>query len=296
MKTILVLTNFSKKSEHAARYALHIARNIEADILLFNAFVVPKKDQETKTQKFVWALEEYFCKEDQVKKQLSEFASHLKNTTEEIGSIYQPSITFLCQELEPGKLGENVRNVAEQRDAWMVVMGGSETDCFSNFISGTNSYSVMSHAVCPVLFVPLEAHIKKIEKIAISTNGVEEHLEPLPFVQELKDTFNVEVLNSELFEDGSVNTYIAEEVRGENSNSAANREFEDVKLQNEQSRNFEDDCKEILTQSGVDVFAVVYYGDMVFNHIYNGNIAKSLKDEYLLPLLVLPATLEHNNN
>ncbi len=41
MKTIAVLTDLSERSIHAARYALHLAKKINADVLLFNAFLVP---------------------------------------------------------------------------------------------------------------------------------------------------------------------------------------------------------------------------------------------------------------
>jgi nucleotide-binding universal stress UspA family protein len=38
MKTILVLTDFSKKAENAAIYALKIAEKTQANIILFNSF------------------------------------------------------------------------------------------------------------------------------------------------------------------------------------------------------------------------------------------------------------------
>ena len=43
MKTILVLTSYSKKAEHAAEYALHIAERVKANLLLCNIFTAPEK-------------------------------------------------------------------------------------------------------------------------------------------------------------------------------------------------------------------------------------------------------------
>ena len=42
MKKILVLTDFSKKAEHATKLALKIAKKANSDVLLYNAFYVPQ--------------------------------------------------------------------------------------------------------------------------------------------------------------------------------------------------------------------------------------------------------------
>jgi hypothetical protein len=44
MKTIAVLTDFSKRAENSARYALHLAEHLHNDIKLYNSFFVPSED------------------------------------------------------------------------------------------------------------------------------------------------------------------------------------------------------------------------------------------------------------
>ena len=42
MKTILVLTDFSKKAEHAAEFAFAIAEKTNAEIILYHSFPIPQ--------------------------------------------------------------------------------------------------------------------------------------------------------------------------------------------------------------------------------------------------------------
>jgi hypothetical protein len=98
MKTIAVLTDFSRRSEHAAMFALHLAKKINADVLLFNAFQVP-------VSKNNWgqidcAFEDYDEIEDCVKKKLSELSRKLENELK--GKSYPgaglPAINYRCEE------------------------------------------------------------------------------------------------------------------------------------------------------------------------------------------------------
>jgi nucleotide-binding universal stress UspA family protein len=57
MKTIAVLTDFSKRAENAAKYALHLAEHLHADIKLYNSFFVPSEDP--LSAQIAWSMEDY---------------------------------------------------------------------------------------------------------------------------------------------------------------------------------------------------------------------------------------------
>ncbi|QNK62427.1 universal stress protein [Pedobacter sp. PAMC26386] len=56
MKTITVLTDFSERAENAARYALHLAQHLQANIILYHSFLVPAS--EPLSGQVYWSMEE----------------------------------------------------------------------------------------------------------------------------------------------------------------------------------------------------------------------------------------------
>ena len=153
MKTILVLTDFTRRSEHAAEFALEIAFKIRGEILLYNAFYAP---QVVSLESGVYPYyEDYSAIEQECLHEMEKIVRKLgKKFTTQHG-VPPPPIRLLN---EPGKLGDKVHEITMRKDIWMIVMGDkSKEGPVSRFIFGSNSNAVIDNASCPVLLIPEKA-------------------------------------------------------------------------------------------------------------------------------------------
>lgn len=75
MKTITVLTDFSANAENAARYALRLAQHLQANLTLYNSFLVPMA--EPLGGQVYWSMEDYNILQKDSEEQLRALGTRL---------------------------------------------------------------------------------------------------------------------------------------------------------------------------------------------------------------------------
>ena len=291
MKTILVFTDFSKKADHAAEYALNLAYKLQADILLYNAFTM---ENVTLKQKFTWALEDFFGIEDESKKQLKELAELYKQKVEEnTTEKFKPQIKYLSRPGNVGNLGSTLKDIPDAKKIWLIVMGAKTDDCLSNFIFGTNAYSVISEATCPVLFVPREAPVKDLTRIAIATDLKSPELSPLRFLKDFKKAYNLEIILAHVFVNKQRKQYSeAGLVELELYDVTEDIEYPKVLFQNIHGTDVDEDLKQYALKSKIDIVGVIHRRENVFHRLFHSSTTQLLIDSAQLPLLVFPESMK----
>lgn len=183
MKTILVLTDFSAKAEHAAKMAMQIAAVVKAEVRLYTTFHAP---QVFPSDAGVYPFFEDFTEEEKISNEkLSELAERLKQSFTEADL---PPVSFGSR---PGNLAENVGEL----EPWLIVMGGkSKTSALSHFLFGSNSSAVMEKATCPVLIVPERADLKAFKKIAFATDLQPSEKNSLSFLEEFGSPWDASIM------------------------------------------------------------------------------------------------------
>ena len=183
MKTILVLTDFSRKAEYAAKMAMHIASEVNAEVRLYSTFHAP---QVFPSDAGVYPFFEDYTEEERLSNEnLNEIAEGLKKSFK---GKKHPEISFSSS---PGNLADNI----EGMEPWLIVMGGrSKTSAFSHFLFGSNSSAVMENATCPVLIVPEGADPKDFKKIVFATDLQPSEKDSLLFLEEFGKAWNASVM------------------------------------------------------------------------------------------------------
>lgn len=173
MKTILVLTDFSQKAEHAARMALQIADAANAEIHLYTTFPAP---QVFPSDAGVFPFfEDFSVEEAMYNTKLKDLSGKL---IKRFDRIDHPVISFSSS---PGNLAENI----EELKPWLIVMGGkTKASSLGHFLFGSNSSAVMDKASCPVLIVPETADLKEFRKIVFATDLQPSEKNALLFLEE----------------------------------------------------------------------------------------------------------------
>ncbi len=162
MQKILILTDFTAKSENAARYAAEIAERTHSDLLVFNAFPIPQAAPPTEPVYPVY--DEFSSARKAESEKLRKFAASVQRAV-----VDRTSVSYFN---EPGSLGENIRDVLRHKKGiWLIVMGDKKKDnIFSRFVFGSDTFAVLNVANCPVLLVPQKTSSPAIETIAFASN------------------------------------------------------------------------------------------------------------------------------
>jgi len=168
MKTIAVLVDFSDRSQHAAKYALHLAKKIKANVLVFNAFLVPA-DIPMAASQVAWPIYEYEEIKADAEKNLKKFCDQLKHGVKErpLPGVFLPAITYLCEE---GQVAKALGILESNKDIVLLVAGTHSSDALTSFVLGNNCRELIDATRLPLLLVPENAAIKDLDHIIFATD------------------------------------------------------------------------------------------------------------------------------
>ena len=179
MKTLLVLIDFSNAALHAAKYAQMLAREYYFNrIVLLNVYniVIPATDlpvMEYENSAFFY---------NQGMEQLQALKEQLSQGMDDL-------ITIQLR-VEEGDVAGAASLVAAQENASMIVMGMRGKSNLEKVLTGSSTVAVAKESNYPLLVVPQDAPLARIEKIAfacdfrhadeISFNALDKALEYFP--------------------------------------------------------------------------------------------------------------------
>lgn len=183
MKTILVLTDFSRKAEHAAEMAIQIATVANARVHLFSVFHAA---QVFPSDAGVFPFFEDYSEEEKATNFKLEKLAHRLH--EKFGKQSQPAINCSSR---PGDLVDHI----EEIDPWLIVMGGkSDASGLNNLLFGSNSSAVIDNASCPVLIVPGETDLKAFRRIIFASALQPSEKKALSFIEEFGSLWNASIV------------------------------------------------------------------------------------------------------
>lgn len=146
MKTILVLTDFSKVAERAAEFAYEIAIHHQANIHIYNSVIMVERDNPFASKRKLSAERDKRHEKSMLK--LDDIAKHLAAKFKEA-----PAVKITIENGE-GDVGETIERLVAENEVWMVVMGNCLDKQEMRQFSDSNIPVVTSYAQCPVVLVP----------------------------------------------------------------------------------------------------------------------------------------------
>ena len=159
MKPILVPTDFSKTAYNAMRYAVAIAKETGAKIILLHVEDDPTPIAAISSDTY----KEPVMLEDSYKRLREMVALELKLFNEEADLL----ITY---DARVGDVVTEIISSAKLNKAGLIIMGTQGADKFSNLILGSNTSNVMAKSTVPVLSVPLNGLYLGFNKIVLASD------------------------------------------------------------------------------------------------------------------------------
>jgi nucleotide-binding universal stress UspA family protein len=147
-KTILLLTDFTKRAERAADMALQLAINNKADILIYNSIVSIEASVITGERRS--ADKEIAALDHKSAEGLDRLSEYLKS---KLSANCRLEIAIHCQN-GTGPVVETITELVAENKVWMVVMGNHVDKSIGTLYFDSNVPSVMNYCGCPLLLVP----------------------------------------------------------------------------------------------------------------------------------------------
>jgi len=175
MKKILVPLDFSETSDNAFIYALELAKFFKAELVLLHTFELPIVDSQSMPINYATIYDAI---------ELTNF-DHFKEKMPKLRALAaERNLDHIVMNhiLMDGDLVFNIKKVVKQESVDFVVMGTKGATGWVYSFIGTNTASVISDLMVPVLSVPIEAKFVKINTIAYTTRIREKVIEALQVV------------------------------------------------------------------------------------------------------------------
>ncbi|OFY84091.1 MAG: hypothetical protein A3F72_19625 [Bacteroidetes bacterium RIFCSPLOWO2_12_FULL_35_15] len=158
MKPILVPTDFSKCSYNAAHFAIALAKETKAKIILLHVYQFPNPPAVT----HITPIAQLDMQDERLKRvyEMAEFELTLHGKEELV----------IESEVIAGFTVEGIITASQKHDAGIIVMGTQGADGLKKIFMGSNTSNVISKSSCPVLAVPENAKYLGFNKVVFAAD------------------------------------------------------------------------------------------------------------------------------
>lgn len=182
MKTILVPTDYSETASNALQYAIELAKDVSADIVLVHTYHPPITAGEAPV--VLVTPQDLHEEHVQSLKKLEAEVDAKLHSSSRVRSIIRIGFT-----------GEEIETVATENDVDLIVMGITGAGKVAQALIGSNALTVIGKTKIPVLTIPKEAHYKPVQKIVLAFDAKNELKKPvLDSLKSLITLFNAELI------------------------------------------------------------------------------------------------------
>ncbi len=165
MKTIAILTDFSERAENAANYAYRLAQSLQANIILYDSFLVPSASP--LAAQIAWPMEDYGQLYKDNENELEIFAGKLrKEFSKGEHAAFKPIITCECHD---GDLSPDLGELLANKELVLLVMANHDKSIASLLLSD-HVRELLDRTPLPLLIVRDQHCFRKIKHIAFATD------------------------------------------------------------------------------------------------------------------------------
>ena len=148
MKTVLMLTDFSRNASHAAISASSFVSKLKADVFIYHTYYDSSLILAYGRGSMI--IDEFALLEKESVTKIKELASGLQDAVM-CSSVqdFQPEINSQCN---AGCLGDNVARILKEKQIEMIVMGANAKSNIHNLFFGSDTLSVIEKSTRPAGF------------------------------------------------------------------------------------------------------------------------------------------------
>jgi hypothetical protein len=194
MNTIAVLTDFSERSVHATRFAMHMAKKMRTKVLLFSLSAVPVNLNLVPAGEPEHSLDSGNA--------LADFTLRMEMDLKN-GSFPGACLPEVAFSDEGPEVVDVMTAIMKNSEIGMIVTFPFGNDDLATYMLSDACNRIIDWATVPVLVVPESAAIKNFEKIAFASQLHEEDLNSIAELGGLMESFGAELMIAHLNENPS---------------------------------------------------------------------------------------------
>ncbi|NCD72540.1 universal stress protein [Mucilaginibacter agri] len=285
MKTILVPTDFSPAAKNAARYAMHIAKGLKANVLLCNAILIPAEAPMAGT--VIWPFEDYGSLKETAEHELNRFANNLKAHEWEFATSdgFRPQVNIGSG---IGRVVDVVSEAFNTQKAAFAIMGMANPGNLSRFFLGSNSKELIEAATFPLILVPSDFAFAKITKIAIATDLSDGDIEVIHSIASFARHFNAEILVVHIT-DGFYNEKASKKIIDDFLRQITNKaNYPKIYYRHVVDLDVNNGLEWLSEHGRVDMLAIIHRKHSVWHHIFQGSHSQKIAKQINIPLMIYP--------
>lgn len=286
MKTILLPTDFSLASKNAARYAMHLAKEMGANLKLCNAVMVPiEVPLAAHVSVPLVAIETMEQDADHKLKRAAEKMRELVQFETAVDD-YHPSITYGAG---IGPVTDVVTSFTTDHNISLVVMGMRGNGGLSRFLLGSSSRAMVEAATFPVLFVPYDVEFRKLTKIAFATDLSREDIAVIHVLAGFARMFNAEILLVHISNQAPGSQTSSKKIIETFLNEITNNvNYHKIYYQHVLDETIDDGLDWLSKYENIQMLAMVHRKQSVLYRLFKGSRTQRVRRKIDIPLLVFP--------
>jgi nucleotide-binding universal stress UspA family protein len=287
MKKILVLTDFSKNSIHAAQLATVLAGKMHKNVLIYNSYVIVPVVSSYAGGPWV---ADYNYLDSEREESLRQLKDELRPFIKKANGGQQISIEACSGE---GALSVCVENLIDQHDIELIVMGSSSKKSIDHFLNGRDTFSVVKQSTRPVLIIPPEADLQKLKKVIFATDFNHLDIFAARYLILLARIFNyhLEVVHVSPLK-GS------EEAKGQREiefvNALERFKYPNISYRSVKGKDVLSQLYDLVNQSGADLLSLVHYEHSFITDLFRSSTTKKALDNQKIPMMIFSSKMEDN--
>ncbi|AZI26739.1 universal stress protein [Pedobacter sp. G11] len=282
MKKILVPTDFSAPAESAAKYAISMAKVLDARLTIVNAFILPV----TVSESGLWPVIDTAELEGIIGGELDRMVNKLLDDSCSDEPANCPMVNYRCAE---GPVLAVIEQISGQIDPDLVVMGLSGAGGLVNFILGSNSMAIIEKGDRPVLLIPFGARYHGIKKIVYVGSLTPQDIKPLVYLCKLASWFKSEVCVLHIIEMrkdlNSGMQAIGEDFIGQMRILTG---YNKIRYEPVWNNDIDQGLEWIAEQEDIDIVSMLHRKHNILDKIFSGSRTKRFARYTTTPLLVFP--------
>jgi nucleotide-binding universal stress UspA family protein len=291
MKTIVVLTDFSTEADNAAHYALHLAQQLQTNVLLYNTFLSPLKKVIGVPD--VWPAENFDELKNDSELELALLAERLKEELTGLPlSAFEPSIIGKSRK---GNLSPNLNWLLADPEIMLLVIG-SHKKAMSDMAQGNHMREIINDISFPVLIIPENYTYKIVDNIAFATDMTGSDIKVIQSLTELAKPSGAEILLAHICADQSVYSDYAHWVKKFLSMVSEKINYPHIHYLNLPKGNIQSALNRLIRQDFFDVLVMVHRENSFLEQLFNWSNTQRMAANLHMPLLVYPDPLHTVSN
>jgi nucleotide-binding universal stress UspA family protein len=270
MKKILVPANFSKHSNNAIDFAVHLAKIISAEITILNVFELKGRSEVFKP----------------VLRKISAELTAIKDTIEAKSGI------AVNTDIYEGVIDKGILEAVDDKHIDLIVMGTLGDRSIRGKFFGSDTAAVVSKSTVPVLVVPSAYVWKTPRKILLATKYFEKEAAILDFFFELAESLTAEVQIVVFSDENTADNIIEHPSEVTEYEEALKKLYKNATLTaaHLDGAGFRQSLQEYVDQNEIDILAMVTYKRSTIDKILNPSVTKAMSYCTQIPLLAIPVS------